>query len=409
MRRFVPALVPVLVSLGLSLAAPADGLIVVREIPPGVRPVPDRHPAWAPLEVRYHHVTAKVTGRVAVTEVDQVFYNPGGSRLEGTYLFPVPKGAQIDSFSMDVNGKMTPAELLDAAKARAIYEDIVRQLRDPALLEYVGQGLFKVRIYPIEARSEKRVKLKYTEILPQEGGLLRYLYPLNTEKFSARPLSSVSVKVDVELPEGIRTIWSPSHEVEVKRHGPRKAVVGFEAKDVRPDIDFQLFLAAAAGSDVAVHVMTWREPGEPEGTFLLVLSPSHELAAEKVVRKDLVFVLDTSGSMADGRKLEQAKKALGFCLRNLAEGDRFEVVRFSTETEPLFGKLVAPSAANVAKAEAFVEGLKPIGGTAIEDALLSALEPLTVQGQKDRPYNVVFLTDGRPTVGSTNDDEIVSK
>lgn len=409
MRRFVPALVPVLVSLGLSFAAPADGLIVVREVPPGVRPVPDRHPAWAPLEVRYHHVTAKVTGRVAVTEVDQVFYNPGGSRLEGTYLFPIPKGAQIDAFSMDVNGKMTSAELLDAAKARGIYEEIVRQMRDPALLEYVGQGLFKVRIYPIEPRSEKRVKLKYTEILPQEGGLLRYLYPLNTEKFSARPLSSVSVKVEVELPEGIRTVWSPSHEVEVKRYGPKRAVVGFEAKDVRPDTDFQLFLAPAAGSDVSVHVMTWREPGEPEGTFLLVLSPSHDLAAERVVKKDLVFVLDTSGSMAEGRKLEQAKKALVFCLRNLNDGDRFEVVRFSTETEPLFGSLVAPSAANVAKAEAFVGGLKPIGGTAIEDALVQALEPLKTQGQRDRPYNVVFLTDGRPTVGSTNDDEIVSK
>jgi Ca-activated chloride channel family protein len=409
MRRFALAIAPALVSLGLSLAAPADGLIVIRDAPPGISPVPDRHVAWAPLEVRYHHVTAKVTGRVAVTEVDQVFFNPSGNRLEGTYLFPIPKGAQIDKFSMDVNGKMTDAELLDAAKARGIYEEIVRKMRDPALLEYLGQGLFKVRIYPIEPRSEKRVKLRYTELLTQEGGLLRYLYPLNTEKFSARPLASVSVKVDVELPEGIRTIYSPSHAVEVKRHGPKKAIVGFEAKDVRPDADFQLFVAPAAGSDVAVHVMTYREPGEAEGSFLLVLSPSHELAAEKVVRKDVVFVLDTSGSMAEGKKLAQAKKALTFCLRNLNEGDRFEVVRFSTETEPLFGRLVAPSEENVERAEGFVAGLKPIGGTAIEDALLSALEPLKGQARTDRPYNVVFLTDGKPTVGSTIDDEIVSR
>lgn len=409
MRRFALAIAPALVSLCLSLAAAADGLIVIRDFPPDVRPVPGVSPAWTPLEVRYHHVTAKVTGRVAVTEVDQVFYNPSGSRLEGTYLFPIPKGAQIDTFSMDVNGKMTQAELLDAAKARGIYEEIVRKMRDPALLEYLGQGLFKVRIFPIEPRSEKRVKLKYTEILTQDGGLFRYLYPLNTEKFSAQPLRSVSVKVDVDLPEGIRTIYSPSHEVEVVRHGPKKATVGFEAKDVRPDTDFQLFFAPATGSDVAVHVMTYREPGETEGSFLLVVSPSQEMAAEKIVRKDVVFVLDTSGSMAEGRKLVQAKKALAFCLRNLNEGDRFEVVRFSTETEPLFGKLVAPSEANVERAESFVAGLKPIGGTAIEDALLAGLEPLKAQGQKDRPYNVVFLTDGKPTVGSTNDDEIVTK
>ena len=133
------------------------------------------------------------------------------------------------------------------------------------------------------------------------------------------------------------------------------------------------------------------------------------MAAEKVVRKDVVFVLDTSGSMAEGKKLAQAKKALAFCLRNLNEGDRFEVVRFSTETEPLFGKLVAPSEANVERAESFVAGLKPIGGTAIDEALAAALEPLKAQGQKDRPYTVVFLTDGKPTVGSTNDDEIVAK
>lgn len=413
MRRFARFLAPVLFSLGLlfglSLSAAADGLIVVHDLPHGVRPVPGGPPAFTPLEVRYHHVTAKVTGRVAVTEVDQVFYNPGASRLEGTYLFPIPKGAQIDAFSMDVNGKMTPAELLDAAKARGIYEEIVRKMRDPALFEYLGQGLFKVRIFPIEPRSEKRVKLKYTELLPEEGGLLRYLYPLNTEKFSARPLSSVSVKVDVELPEGIRTIWSPSHEVDVRRHGPKRAVVGFEAKDARPDTDFQLFVAPSAAADVSAHVMTYREPGEAEGTFLLVLSPSHELAAEKVVRKDVVFVLDTSGSMAEGNRLAQAKKALSFCLKNLNASDRFEVVRFSTEAEPLFGRLVAASAANVEEADAFVAGLKPIGGTAIEEALLAALEPLKAGGEKDRPYAVVFLTDGKPTVGSTNDDEIVAK
>jgi Ca-activated chloride channel family protein len=406
MRRFVQAAALVLVSLGLSAAAPADGLIVVPGVPPGVRPVPG-HPAWAPLEVRYHHVTARVTGPVAVTEVDQVFYNPGGSRLEGTYLFPIPKGARIDRFEMDVNGTMTPAELLDAAKARGIYEEIVKRMRDPALLEYVGQGLFKVRVYPIEPRSEKRVRLKYTEVLTKEAGLLRYLYPLNTEKFSAQPVKSVSVKVDVELPEGVRTLWSPSHEVDVKRHGPRRAVAGFEAKEVRPDTDFQLFVAPSSGSEVAAHLVAYREPGEAEGTFLLVLSPSREMAAEKIVRKDVVFVLDTSGSMAERGKLEQAKKALAFCLRSLNPGDRFEVVRFSTEAEPLFGRLVAAETANVGKAETFVEGLKPLGGTAIEEALLAALEPLKAQGEEGRPYNVVFLTDGRPTVGTTNDDALV--
>ena len=113
---------PILVLIGLAGLARADGFIVIRDLP---RPAPAM-----PLEVRTHHVSVHVKGRVAVTEVDQVFFNPGDARLEGRYLFPMPKGSQIDRFSMDVNGKMTAAELLDAAKARQIYEEIVRKARD---------------------------------------------------------------------------------------------------------------------------------------------------------------------------------------------------------------------------------------------------------------------------------------
>ena len=158
--RRIGALLVLLLSLA-GARAQADGLIVIHD--PGL--APPGHPAFAPLEVKYHHVAVRIGDQLATTEVDQVFYNPSDRRLEGTYLFPIPKGAQIDKFTMDMNGKMTEAELLDAGKARAIYEDIVRKMRDPALLEYAGQGLFKVRIFPIEPRSEKRIKLSYTQVL----------------------------------------------------------------------------------------------------------------------------------------------------------------------------------------------------------------------------------------------------
>ena len=189
--------------------------------------------AFAPLAVKYHHVSVKVTNQVAVTEVDQVFYNPTPMRLEGTYLFPIPKSAQIDRFSMDIDGKMTDAELLDAAKARQIYEDIVRKMRDPALLEYAGQGLFKVRIFPIEPRSEKRIRLAYTQVLRLENNLVKYLYPLNTEKFSAQPVGSVSIKVDISGSRELQSIYSPSHTIEVRRPDARHATVGFEADHVQ--------------------------------------------------------------------------------------------------------------------------------------------------------------------------------
>ena len=130
---------------GMFSNARGDGFIVV-ERPFLVRP---GHFPFAPLEVTSHHVEVKIDSQVAVTSIDQEFYNPNDQRLEGTYMFPVPKGAHIDKFSMEIGGKMVDAELLPAEKARQIYEEIVRKMRDPALLEYAGRDLFKVRIFQI--------------------------------------------------------------------------------------------------------------------------------------------------------------------------------------------------------------------------------------------------------------------
>jgi Ca-activated chloride channel family protein len=386
-------------------SALGDGLIVI-ERPPHLHP---GHYAFAPLEVRYHHVSVKIRDQVATTSVDQVFFNPNPARLEGTYLFPIPKGAHIDRFSMDINGTLVDAELLDAEKARRIYEDIVRRMRDPALLEYSGQGLYKVRIFPIEPRSEKQIKLSYSQLLRADSGMVEYIYPLNTEKFSARPLQSVSVKVHLEVKDGIRTLFSPSHEVEIVHHGAGRATVGFEARNIRPDVDFQLYYAPRITDEVGVSALTYNS-GDPDGGFFALLaSPNPDAAKERILAKDVTFVLDTSGSMGERGKLDQAKRALRFCLANLNASDRFEVIRFSTEAEALFDGLVEATAANRRRAEEFVDGFRPIGGTAIQDALRRALEPARSQGRSDRPYLVVFMTDGKPTIGSTNDDEIVTQ
>jgi len=360
--------------------------------------------SFAPLEVSYHHVDVKINGQIATTSVDEEFYNPNPQQLEGTYLFPIPKNAQIDKFMMEINGKETDAELLAADKARAIYEDIVRRERDPALLEYADRGVFRVRVYPIEGGGRKQVKISYTEVLKADSGLVGYVYPLNTEKFSSALIHDVSVKVDIQSDHALTSIYSPTHDVEIKRPDPNHAVIGYEAKDVRPDTDFQLFFAPQK-QDVSLDLLTYRT-GDDDGYFLLLASPGLK-ATEKHLPKDVTFVLDTSGSMSDDNKLVQAKKALQFCLANLNADDRFEIIRFSTEPEPLFGKLTLASESAVADAQKFVGTLKPSGGTAIFDALQQAmtLRP----GKSDRPYVVVFITDGMPTVGETNPDAIVAE
>jgi Ca-activated chloride channel family protein len=401
LRSLLSSLLSTLLLLAGS-AALADGLIVIHDPP---HRIPGHH-TFAPLSIKYHHVTVRITDQIATTEVDQVFYNPSDRRLEGTYIFPIPKNAQIDKLMMDVNGKLQEAELLDAAKARGIYEDIVRRALDPALLEYVGQGLFKLRIFPIEPRSEKRIRLSYTQLLKSDSGLVDYTYPLNTEKFSSQPLESVSLKVTLETSRPLKALYSPTHEVEIQRRNGRQAVVGFEAKRVKPDTDFQLLFSTQPTSEIGLNVLTYRDDSEPEGYFLLLASPPAQSGA--VVKKDVVFVLDTSGSMAEGGKLDQAKRALNFCLANLNDGDRFEVVRFSTETEPLFERLTTATEANREKAKAFLRDLKPIGGTAIDEALATALRNAR-DGDASRPFMVVFLTDGRPTIGATQESEILDR
>src|SRR5580704_16790667 len=197
MKRYIFFLI-LAASLGQPRHAVADGFIVVN--PPRF-PQPIANPpqfAFAPLEVTYHHVSVKIVGQIATTSVDQDFYNPNSQRLEGTYLFPVPKGAQIDKFSMEIGGKQVEAELLSADKARGIYEDIVRKLKDPALLEYADRDVFKVRVYPIEPNSHKRITLSYSQVLQSDAGMVSYVYPLNTEKFSAKPIKNVSINVELE-------------------------------------------------------------------------------------------------------------------------------------------------------------------------------------------------------------------
>jgi Ca-activated chloride channel family protein len=404
MNRLI-SLAAVALSLALSTLVRADGFIVINPGSSSIA-VPRGHFPFAPLEVTYHRVNVEINDQVATTSVDQEFFNPNPARLEGTYLFPLPPGAHIDRFSMDINGVMQEAELLPADKARSIYEEIVRKYRDPALLEYAGRDAFKVRIFPIEAQKGKKIKITYTQLLKSDTGMTEYTYPLNTEKFSARPVRDVSVKITLACNQPLKSVYSPSHTVEIKRDGDKRAVIGFEDKNVRPDTDFKLIYSKTP-NPIGIDLLTFRNSPD-DGYFLLLASPGIDVKAENVQPKDLCLVLDTSGSMA-GKKMEQAKKALAFCLANLSEKDRFEIVRFSTEAEPFFDDLKPADKGNVDKAQAFVNGLKPIGGTAINDALAKALALGQRRSDADkRPYVIIFLTDGLPTIGETNEDRILA-
>jgi len=373
----------------------ADGLIIV--------PRPDPLPTPYPLEVVYHHVNVSINGNAAKTSIDQEFYNPSDFRLEGYYIFPIPKGAVINNFSMVINGKEMQAELLDAIKARKIYEDIVRKIKDPALLEYTESGLFRVRIFPIEPRSTKKVSICYTEILNSDNGLYEYVYPLNTEKFSSKPLKNVTIKVDLKTNKEIKNIYSPTHPVDVVNKDNHNAVISFEEDNTKPDIDFKLYYSTD-NDEVGFSLLTYKTPGK-DGYFFLTASPSFVIDENQIDPKDITFVIDVSGSMA-GNKIKQAKKALLYCVENLNPGDGFDIIRFSTEAYSLFNKIENANETNINKSEKFIDELKPVGGTNIEEALKIALRE---NGTSGRTHLIVFITDGKPTIGETNEDILLKK
>jgi Ca-activated chloride channel family protein len=378
----------------LLAAAPAlraDGFII-----PNPRPGQD----IPPLSVKYHHVKVEIVNQVAKTSVDQVFVNHFGRDIEGTYIFPVPEGASVSDFAMYVGNERVKGEILDSREARRIYEDIVRRMRDPGLLEYIGRNLFRARVFPIPARGEKRVQISYTEVLKSDGGLVKYLYPLNTERFSRDPLDDVSISVRVESQVPILNVYSPSHKVSVRKDGPGRALVGYEAKGVRPDKDFLVYYSLSK-DDVGLSFMNWEGPDC--GYFMLLASPRFAAAGERLVNKRIVLVLDSSGSMS-GTKIRQAKEAARFVLNHLDRGDEFTLVDFDDGVAVFSEALVPATADNVGRALKFVEAIEDSGGTNINDALLAALSRMRAG---ERPNYVLFLTDGLPTVGTTETADIL--
>ena len=406
-------LVILLVTLFFLYPSPvkADGIIIPNPPPcePGRCPPP---PCFSPLPcppispiiqlaIRYHRVQVTIQDQVAITHVDQVFYNPNDWQVEGTYVFPIPIDAAVSSFTLWIDGQPVEGKVLDADEARQTYEDIVNKLRDPALLEYSGRGAVQASIFPIPPRGERRIELEYTQALTAENGLVRYTYPLNTEKFSIEPIEEVSIHVDISSSTApIRAVYSPSHAVDVSRESNFHIIAGYEETNTRPDSDFSLVYSL--GDEQAFHLLTFRDPADPadpDGFFLLMLAPQPGKSGN-ILPKDVILVLDRSGSM-EGEKFQQARQALQYILEHLNPDDRFNIISFSTGMESYARGLRYADEAN--EASAWVDRLSAEGSTDINRALLEAAAIVDAE----RPAYLIFLTDGLPTEGVVDSQRIL--
>jgi Ca-activated chloride channel family protein len=346
--------------------------------------------------VEQHRVSVDITDGVARTTVRQVFRNPNGVQLEGMYMFPLPDGAAVSNFSMMMGGKMVAGEVLEKDKAASIYEGIVRRQQDPALLEYMGNRLFRARVFPIPARGVSEIELSYDQTLTRDGRTVEWRYPYRTRSVSGAPVGQASVHVKLKSTDPVLTVYSPSHEVDVVKKGDHDASVSYESKQDPGDRDFVVVYGLAKDGSVGATLFAHGE-GENSGAFLLLLAPSSELEKGRTVAKDVVFVVDTSGSMS-GAKMEQTKRALRYCINSMGEKDRFNLVPFATEASMWKGELVPATTEHKDSALGFVAKMEARGGTNINDALVQAL---SMSQDKDRPLMVIFMTDGEPTIGIT--------
>lgn len=382
----------------LASSAFANG-IVVETLPP--EPLP-------PVRMREHRVTATIHDRAASVTVEQVFVNHSSAVLEGTYLFPLPPDAAVGEFAMTIGDRLVEGEVLEASRARAIYDSIVRKRRDPGLLEYAGRGVFRARVFPLEPGKEARVRLTYQQVLPDEGGAVEFSYPLGADGLNRAPLESVSVDVRFESGVDLRSVLCPSHAVEVRREGGRGARVTYEASRRHERREMRIWFGRSA-DEVALTALS-SLPRGGEGTFLAALAPRLVAEEADTVPKDVVYVLDTSGSMG-GVKIEQAKAALKQGLSMLRPGDRFGIVAFSGEARRFRRDvtgwpsidLVEPTEEVRRDAVRWIDAQDARGGTALEDGLRTAL----AMGAPGRLFLVVLLTDGRPTIGFTGMNEIL--
>jgi len=385
-----------LLLLAMSVLGYADGMLM---------PVRPEEPRFS---VAYHKVKVDIDHQVASTDIDQAFHNNSSRAIEATYIFPLGEGMSISKFAMYANNEPLSHRILEKEEAAKIYNGIVAARRDPALLEWLGSRMIQARVFPIAPGEDKRIRIAYQEVLKAEGGVVKYVYPLKTEKMSSRNLEQCSVDITIHSALPIRSVYSPTHPVKVDRLNETTAHVTYQERNVLPDQDLVLYYTVSDKA-MGVDLIASRDPARGDGYFLLLVSPKAEVRDDEVQPKDVVLVLDRSGSMAADSKIEQARNALKFCLNSLDRRDRFGLITFNDDIR-CWNKILQPATReNVKEAEGFVNDIRADGSTNINEAMHSALALLGGNdGEAARPRIVIMLTDGLPTTGEVNTETILT-
>jgi Ca-activated chloride channel family protein len=404
--------VSLLLASGLALAAGAAPASAHREsrVPDIIIPSIDRiFPREPAQHVRLTHADASITfaDQVATTELVLTLSNPTGAALESQLILPVPEGAVLRAFQLEGPGLPTlEARLLPRDEARRVYEEIVRKLRDPGLVEIAGLNLIRTSVFPVPANAIVRARLTYEQVLKAESGRIDYALPRSESLRGSGVTWTYAVRATGARP--ISALYSPSHELAVTRQGPAQlsATVTPATAAAAGPLRLSLLSEPAAGP-LAASLIAYPDPEAGGGYFMLLAAPAPTPAdrdARAGLLREITLVLDRSGSM-QGEKFEQARNAALQVVTGLAEGERFNLIDYSDTIASFAPQPLAKDPAVMDRFRAYLSALRPVGGTNIHDALLESLRPAPAAGQV--PI-VLFLTDGLPTVGRVGEHEIRS-
>ena len=352
-------------------------------------------------------VRAVLADRVLRYEVTETFVNRGSRIGEADYIFPLPKGAAFQDLQLSINGEMVSGQTMNASQARSIYEEIVRRQRDPALVEWMGYGMLRARIFPINPGEEKKVVVRYQMVAEREGDALRVDYfqgrqnqgggwtVMPVSNRDTRPKSSFTLAYPANGSYG--RPYSPTHNLNtIDRNGRREVTIEGAGSEI------SILIPVRKLTEPSVSVLAYA-PRNEDGFALITLSPP--AMATRATPRDVTLVLDVSGSMA-GVKIRQARDAGKQVLSTLNPQDRFRLIDFSTDVRTFRDDFVRATDRNIDEATRYLESLDASGATNISGALDEALKGDVPSG---RLGLVLFLTDGMPTVGEHDPEAIAQR
>jgi Ca-activated chloride channel family protein len=358
-------------------------------------PCPQPPPCTARgVERTARDVRVTLDGRVLRYEVTEQWTNRGRSIGEADYVLPLPRGAAFEDLALEIDGEMVTGEALGAGEARRIYEEIVRKQRDPALVEWMGMGVLRTRIFPIQPGETRTVKVRFRAVAEREGDALRVDVPAPRGQGTT---SGTTLRLRWPAGEGFGEAWSPTHRMELSRESDRRVARIDDAAGT-----VTMLIPVRDTDRAAISVLT-HAPQSEDGYALITLAPPS--IVRRATARDITFVIDVSGSMS-GRKLAQAKAAGRQLLGSLGREDRFRLIAFSNDVEEYREGWTAATGTERARAEEWLDDLRAVGGTNISGAMERALEADETNG---RLALVLFMTDGAPTVGERRGERIAAR